>query len=167
MNISNLFQFILGFILGVFLLAVGSVGAAYYFFNRMAAAPPKPVFSETVADPPATDPASPQSQATEPEPAANETPEATTTAAEVEAEETPEPEEAAETSTDGYKATVTWSNGLSLRAEPSQDSARLGGIDYNSEVTVLGMSDDQGWQQIRLENGTEAWVKAGNLQKVN
>ncbi|ANV86894.1 SH3 domain-containing protein [Picosynechococcus sp. PCC 7117] len=167
MNISNLFQFILGFILGVFLLAVGSVGAAYYFFNRMAAAPPKPVFSETVADPLETTPTSPQSQETEPEPtatAANNDPEATE--AEAEEEEAPEPE-VAETSTDSYKATVTWSNGLSLRAEPSQDSARLGGVDYNAEVTVLGMSDDQVWQQIRLANGTEAWVKAGNLQKVN
>ncbi|WP_030007250.1 SH3 domain-containing protein [Picosynechococcus sp. NKBG042902] len=167
MNISNLFQFILGFILGVFLLAVGSVGAAYYFFNRMAAAPPKPVFSETVADPPETTPTSPQSQETEPEPtatAANNDPEATE--AEAEEEEAPEPE-VAETSTDSYKATVTWSSGLSLRAEPSQDSARLGGVDYNAEVTVLGMSDDQVWQQIRLANGTEAWVKAGNLQKVN
>ncbi|ANV83735.1 ligand-binding protein SH3 [Picosynechococcus sp. PCC 7003] len=166
MNISNLFQFILGFILGVFLLAVGSVGAAYYFFNRMAAAPPKPVFSETVADPPETAPTSPQSQETEPEPtavAANDLPETT----EAEAEEAPEPEVADETSADGYKATVTWSSGLSLRAEPSQDSARLGGVDYNSEVTVLGMSADGTWQQIRLENGTEAWVKAGNLQKVN
>lgn len=166
MNISNFFQFILGFILGVFLLMVGSVGAAYYFFNRMAAAPPKPTFAETVAEPETptrSENGTPLDQdSVSPSNANSASP--AQTAAEPKEEETMAAEDLPE---GAYQATVTWSGGLSLRAEPSQDSSRLGGIDYNAEVTVLGMSADGTWQQIRLEDGTEAWVKAGNLQKVN
>ncbi|MBV5260244.1 SH3 domain-containing protein [Synechococcus moorigangaii CMS01] len=163
MNISNLFQFIFGFILGVFFLLLGSVGAAYYFFNRMAASPPKPVFStETVAIPeaPAESPDQDESPAQEPTSTATATPEETTAEAEPKTEASDLPDGA-------YAATVTWSSGLSLRSEPSQDSSRLGGIDYNAQVTVIGTSEDGSWQQIRLENGTEAWVKAGNLARVN
>ncbi|BAW96083.1 hypothetical protein NIES970_10040 [[Synechococcus] sp. NIES-970] len=167
MNISNVFQFILGFLLGVFLLMVGSVGAAYYFFNRMAATPPKPVFSSEAIAPPEPAPTpEPEPQATEPDlaPIIAE-PEAI-------AEETPEEEEEAaaedtELPPGAYAATVTWSDGLSLRAEPSLESARIGGINFNTQVTVLGTNDDGSWQQIRLEDGTEAWVRAGNLRQAN
>lgn len=156
MSISSFFQFILGFILGVLLLVAGSVGAAYYFFNRMASAPPKPVFSETL----------PQATPTTAEPKA--TPEETETAA-VEEEDVPEEEAEAEEEipAGAYAATVTWSDGLSLRSEPSLEADRIGGVDYNEEVLVLEMSDDKVWEKIRLEDGTEAWVKAGNVKKVN
>lgn len=155
MSISSFFQFILGFILGVLLLVAGSVGAAYYFFNRMASAPPKPVFSETL---PAATPTKAEPKATTPEekkaePAA--------------VEETPEEEEEEEIPAGAYKATVTWSDGLSLRSEPSLEAGRIGGVDYNEEVLVLEMSDDKVWEKIRLGDGTEAWVKAGNVKKVN
>jgi len=152
MSISSFFQFVLGFILGVLLLVAGSVGAAYYFFNRMASAPPKPVFSETI---PQAEPA-----AVEPEAAAPEAPAPVV-------EETPEEEVAEEIPAGAYAATVTWSEGLSLRSEPSLGASRIGGVDYNEEVLVLEMSDDKVWEKIRLGDGSEAWVKAGNLKKVD
>ncbi|MGB2925053.1 MAG: SH3 domain-containing protein [Limnothrix sp.] len=156
MSISNFFQFIFGFILGVLLLVAGSVGAAYYFFNRMASAPPKPVFSETLPAP--TTPESEEKTAvTEAEPVAAE-------------EEEPEEEEeteAEELPAGAYEATVTWPQGLSLRSEPDADAGRIGGVDYNAQVIVLESSDDDVWDKIRLTDGTEAWVKAGNVKKVD
>lgn len=154
MSISGFFQFILGFILGVLLLMAGSVGAAYYFFNRMASAPPKPVFSETLPEPTEVDPPA-TAEAESPAPAAEATPE--------KPEEKPKEKPEAEIPADAYSAKVTWSGGLSLRAEPTANSDRVGGVDYNEEVLVLKESDDKQWQQIRLSDGTEAWVKAGNL----
>lgn len=151
MSISNFFQFILGFILGVFLLVAGSVGAAFYFFNRMASAPQKPVFSETLSEPKAEQKA-PTAAPKEPKP----------TPVAVEKEK---PEE--EIPANAYKAKVSWSSGLSLRAEPSLESERIGGVDYNAEVLVLSESDDKVWQKIRLSDGTEAWVKAGNVEKID
>lgn len=155
MSISSFFQFILGFILGVLLLVAGSVGAAYYFFNRMAAAPPKPVFSESL---PEATPTTPEPKATTPEVQKEEP---------AVVEEEPEEEAAEEIPAGAYAATVTWSDGLSLRSEPSFEASRMGGVDYNEEVLVLETSDDKVWEKIRLDNGTEAWVKAGNLKKVN
>jgi outer membrane biosynthesis protein TonB len=43
---SNLLQFILGFFLGLVILAGGSAAFAYLFWMRMAASPPKPIFTE-------------------------------------------------------------------------------------------------------------------------
>ncbi len=159
MSISGFFQFILGFILGVILLVAGSVGAAYYFFNRMASAPAKPVFSEETL--PESELETPSAEAT----SASET-----SSAQPKIVTTPEPksEEKEEKLPAGaYRATVTWPNGLSLRAQPSLDAERLGGIDYNTEVVILGYSDDKVWQQIRLGNGDKAWIKAGNVEKID
>lgn len=157
MNISGFFQFVLGFILGILLLVTGSVGAAYYFFNRLAAAPPKPVFSETV-------PATPKTETD----TANKQPNATAKSPDPEAEAKKEEKETdPETMPEGaYKAKVSWSSGLSLRSEPDLNAERVGGVDYNAEVVVLEESDDKVWQKIRLNDGQEAWVKAGNLTKI-
>ncbi|NJN73394.1 MAG: SH3 domain-containing protein [Limnothrix sp. RL_2_0] len=155
MSISSFFQFILGFILGVLLLVAGSVGAAYYFFNRMAADPPKPVFSETL----------PQATPTTAEPETTPAEEPAVVVEDVPEEE--EEEETEEIPAGAYAATVTWSGGLSLRSEPSLEAGRIGGVDYNEEVLVLEMSDDKVWEKIRLADGTEAWVKAGNVKKIN
>lgn len=66
-----------------------------------------------------------------------------------------------------YRARVTWSTGLSLRAEPGQEAARIGGVGYNSELIILKTSADGDWQQVRLLGSQqEGWVKAGNVEKV-
>ena len=156
MSISSFFQFIFGFILGVLLLISGSVGAAYYFFNRMASAPPKPVFSETIPAPPVEEEA--PEEPVEEETVAAE-PEATE---EVEAEE----EEEDEIPAGAYKARVTWSSGLSLRAEPDINASRVGGVDYNEEVLILSESNDGVWQKARTQGGQEAWIKSGNVEKL-
>ena len=53
--------------------------------------------------------------------------------------------------------------GLALRATPDREGAYIGGLPLNEVVTVLGLSEDGGWQRIRRENGQEGWVRAGNL----
>jgi hypothetical protein len=65
----------------------------------------------------------------------------------------------------GSQAKVIEPRGLVMRAEPRFDAARLGGIVVGEQVTILGVSADQGWQQVRRNlNGTEGWVKSGNLE---
>lgn len=65
----------------------------------------------------------------------------------------------------GSQAKVIEPRGLVMRAEPRLDSARLGGIVVGEQVTLLGVSADKGWQQIRRNlYGTEGWVKSGNLE---
>ncbi|MGV2387946.1 MAG UNVERIFIED_CONTAM: SH3 domain-containing protein [Microcystis novacekii LVE1205-3] len=35
---------------------------------------------------------------------------------------------------------MTWQSGLSLRSQPTSESTRLGGLDYNTKVSVVGTS---------------------------
>lgn len=65
-----------------------------------------------------------------------------------------------------YQGKVNASSGLVLRAEPAQDSARIGGVDYNSTAYVLRESPDKEWVYIR-QDGTkeEGWVRSGNLTR--
>ncbi|MEG3438433.1 SH3 domain-containing protein [Pannus brasiliensis CCIBt3594] len=81
--------------------------------------------------------------------------------------EAPAPKRSAkpETADRGYKARVTWQSGLSLRSEPTSQSARLGGLDYNTSVRIVGTSGDGQWQRVRLSDGREGWIKAGNITK--
>jgi uncharacterized protein YgiM (DUF1202 family) len=71
-----------------------------------------------------------------------------------------------EATSEGYQARVTWQSGLSLRSEPTSESTRLGGLDYNTKVSVVGTSSDGQWQRIRLSDGREGWIKAGNISRV-
>ena len=148
-------QFILGFLIGVALLAAGVAGATYVFLSSMAYNPPKPVFSEESKPPKAetktTKTNQPSAQPTE----------------ESQAEPEPEPEPEEELPSGAYRATVNWSEGLSIRAEPEQDAERIGGVEYNREVIVLKESGDRNWQQIRIPGSEqEGWVKAGNVEKI-
>ena len=158
MSISGLFQFIIGFILGVLLLALGSAGAAYYFFTKMAALPAKPVFSEEQAKP--------QTEAS------TETPSADSTESnKTQTEETPKPQPTSEPSKKlepgTYRAKVTWPEGLSLRQEASINAERIGGVGYNWEIIVLKDSDNKQWQKIRIpDSEQEGWIKAGNIKKI-
>jgi hypothetical protein len=159
MSISGFFQFIIGFIIGVLLLAGSGAAAAYFFLSSLSENPPKPVFSEEQPEPEASTTTVEDSQEEN-----SETPEATES-------ESASESSAATTETleaGAYKARVTWPQGLSIRSEPDLEATRIGGVAYNQEVVVLGESDDQEWQNVRVpRNGKEGWVKAGNLDKVS
>ena len=165
---STIFQFILGFILGVALIASVGAGVAYFYFTRMSShTPTKPVFEEETKSPPSPQ----QDEIAEADSAI--TPELTTqpeaipeTTPEPEPIPEPEPEPEPELPPNAYFARVTWPQGLSLRAEPSLDAERVGGIGYNARIIILEYSSDQKWQRIRIpESQQEAWVKAGNVEK--
>ena len=172
MNWSNFLQFILGFILGVALLGAGATGVAYLFFTRLSAPPPKPVFSEEKRENPTVPPSqnSPTPPTATATPTGQPTPEGQVTPEEKAMEKptpTPSPEKKQQEKLEPgtYKARVTWSEGLSLRAEPSTESERVGGAMYDSAVVVIETSSDGRWQKVRLSNGQEGWVRSGNLRK--
>jgi len=154
MSISSLFQFLIGFFLGIILFTAGIAGGAYFFLTQVSGNPPKPTFSEENASvkekTPSESPTPTETTATKPEEKETVT---------EEKEDLPE---------GAYRAKVTWSTGLSLRSQPSPDSERIGGVGYNSEIIILKTSEDGQWQQIRIpSSGEEGWVKAGNIEKIN
>ncbi|MBD2355567.1 SH3 domain-containing protein [Tolypothrix sp. FACHB-123] len=168
---SNVLKFILGILLAIAILIGSGVATALYFLNRTAIPPTKPIFSN---DNPSQKVQSPKpgdkvakntnSSATpSPSPSANATASPSPTSTEspkVEESPTPLPPGA-------YRGTVTWSQGLSLRAEPKQDAERVGGVGFNQKVVILEESPDKLWQKIRQEDtNQEGWVKAGNTQRV-
>ena len=154
MSFSGIAKFVIGFIVGILLLAGSSVAAAYYFFTKLAAPPPKPIFAE---EQPKASPVAKKTSAlsTSNQPSKQPTPSAS-----------PSPTE--KLPPGAYKARVTWEEGLSLRDGPGAESNRIGGVPFNQEVIVLKESNDQRWQQVRLAEGTqEGWIKSGNIQRVN
>lgn len=153
-RLSGVFQFLLGFFLGIFLLVGGTASLAYVVFSRMNANPEKPTFAEE--KPPET------TAKAESEPATNNGSN-TQPVEEVVARESVIEEELPD---GAYRAKVTWSTGLSVRSQPNLDAERIGGVEYNSEVIILQTSNDGDWQQVRLPNSQQGWVKAGNVEKV-
>ena len=152
---AGLIQFLLGFVIGIALLAGGAAGAVYLFVNRLAESPPKPVFPEESEakevlpeeNAPVSD--EPEAPATPPDPVAP-----------------PEPIE--ELPSGAYRARVTWGQGLSMRAEPNTEAERVGGIGYNSEIIILNNSEDQNWQYVRVpDSRQEGWIKAGNVERID
>jgi hypothetical protein len=164
---SNVFQFILGFILGVLLLVGGTAAVGFVFFSRLVSPPEKPVFSEEKESPNQVvqEKQSPQSELVNAE---KEKP-TPTPSPEVKSEEKkPESAEEKEKLPAGaYKAKVNWSSGLSLRAEPSKESERIGGVDYNTELIILEKSSDGNWEKVRVVGSDkEGWIKSGNVEKL-
>ncbi|MEM7579768.1 MAG: SH3 domain-containing protein [Mastigocoleus sp.] len=157
----NILKFILGITLAIAVLAGGGVAAALYLMNRNAILPAKPVFTN--------DNPSVKAQAKKiAEEKAN-----AKSKVDSDVQSTPKPSPTPKKSVEpklppgAYKARVTWSQGLSLRSQPTLESERVGGVGFNSEVIVLSTSDDKSWQKIRiLSTKQEAWVKAGNTKKV-
>ncbi len=152
MSISGFFQLIIGFLLGSTLFAAGVAGGLYLFFGGMSQSPPKPVFSEE--KPVVTDnkPSSTQENGD----TTNNTIE-TEKSNPVESEKLPE---------GAYRARVIWEEGLKLRAEPSKDAQRVGGVEYNWELIIL--SENGAWQKVRIpSSGQEGWIKAGNVERIN
>ncbi|WP_036478673.1 SH3 domain-containing protein [Myxosarcina sp. GI1] len=149
-------QLILGFFLGVALITGAIGGVGYLYFKSMSVRPKKPIFYEETAEG--------QKEIQQQNAAAaksNSKEEA------VASEPEPEPEPEPELPPNAYKAKVTWSEGLSLRAEPSLDAERIGGIGYDAEIIVLEVSADSNWQRVLLPwNEQEGWVKNGNTERV-
>jgi Bacterial SH3 domain len=161
---SNVLKFILGFLLAIAILIGSGVATALYFMNRTAIPPTKPVFSndnpsQRAQSVKATEKVAKTTESsTQASPSPNPTP-----------TESPKAEESPKPLPPGaYNGKVTWSQGLSLRAEPKQDAERVGGVGFNQKVVILEESDDKLWQKIRQEDSNqEGWVKAGNTQKVD
>ncbi|MGF1542191.1 MAG: SH3 domain-containing protein [Pleurocapsa sp.] len=147
-------QFVLGFILGITLVAGVAASAGYLYFRKMSDTPEKPVFSqettksiptETLQQPVTTSESPIETNTTEPEPE-------------------PEPE----LPPNAYMAKVTWPQGLSLRSEPDLNAGRVGGIEYNAEIVILEDSADGQWQKVRLPwSEQEGWVKGGNTERIS
>ena len=162
-------QFILGFIFGISLVAGVAAGAGYLYFKEMSTVPEKPIFSEEtkkstpteITKQPATTTAETEPETT-PIVSEPETPEPETPKPETSEPETPE------LPSNAYMAKVTWSQGLSLRSEPSLNAARVGGISYNAKIIILEDSADGKWQRVRLPwSQQEGWVKAGNIKRIS
>lgn len=153
--LSNILKTILGVLLAIAILLGGGAALAIYFMNRTSMTPPKPVFSN--------DKAAVKAQAAKtPTPGATTAPKPKPTPKKLALEEQEKP-----LPPGAYPATVTWPQGLILRAEPKINAERLGGIGFNAKVIVLELSNDKTWQKVRIESsGKEAWVKAGNTKKV-
>ena len=159
MSISSLFQFVIGFIIGIGVLAGGSTVAAYLFITNVDKYPPKPLFTEE------KHPENVPSDTTTSEAPAENNGMAIEAIEVTRKEKTPVPQKPLEPG--AYRAKVTWPEGLSLRSRPSIDGERIGGIGYNWEIIILKESADKKWQRIRIPSSQqEGWVKAGNVQKI-
>ncbi|AFZ03255.1 SH3 domain-containing protein [Calothrix sp. PCC 6303] len=156
----NIIKYILGIFLAIAILAGSGLATALYFVNRTAITPPKPIYAndkEELAKKAAKNPPKPavsKKANTTKTPAAKPT---ATPTAETTVEALP---------ANAYNARVTWSKGLSLRAEPRADAESVGGVGFDAKVIVIEESADQVWQKIRIEGSEkEGWVKAGNTKK--
>jgi len=158
---SGFFQFILGFILGLILFSAGIAGGAYWFLTKAAVNPSKPVFEEEKTTATKTNSNSTsQNSATVNSASSDDTSSNSVANAQLEEQQEQLPDGA-------YLARVTWNTGLSLRANPSIDAERIGGVGYNWEIIILSVSEDQNWQKVRIpSSGQEGWVKSGNVEKI-
>ena len=142
-------QFVLGFLLGLLITAGVTAGIAFFILTKLAKTPPKPLFAETISPPVAQE-------------------QITTGSLQTQTEETETPAIEFEAQEEGYRARVTWSDGLTVRSEPTVDSERLGGVEYDQELIVLETNPEETWQRIRLlDSNVQGWVKAGNLRKID
>jgi len=155
---SSLAKLLLGFILAIALLMAGGVATALYLMSKVSTYPPKPVFAN---DKPAVKAQrSPSSTTAKP-----------TKVSATKLSPKPSPSEAPASKPlqpGAYQARVTWSQGLSIRAEPNLDAERVGSLDYNQQIVVLAESADKMWQRVRLaDSEQEGWIKAGNTERVD
>ncbi len=150
MGWADLAKVMSGVVLAIALIAGGSFYAVQTLISQFTTPPPKPLFPN---DKPASKVKTVSTTKANPVPAASPKPSAK-----------PSPQKEAE----GYKAKIVLSTGLNLRQEPSRDSERIGGVDYNEEVTVLEESSDGEWEKVRLEeSGVEGWIKSGYTDRIN
>jgi hypothetical protein len=140
--LRGLLSLISGIAIAIAFVAAGGVIAVRYIVTQIATAPPRPAFTND-----------PKPGAIAPAPAV---------IAPVPAAPAPSP-----LPPGAYRARVTQPIGLVLRSAPNRSGARLGSVDYNDRVIVLGNSPDRRWQRVRLgETGPEGWVRSGNTRRV-
>lgn len=190
-RISATVQFILGFLLGIGLIAGISGAVLFAYYKKMSVLPQKPIYPKVNSN---TQPQANSSDFTDIEPIESVTSgdkieESLTTQTETESsdpqvlkdtpsdigsevEDEPEPEPPLENESelpaDAYRAVVTWPEGLSLRSEPTANSGRVGGISADASIIILEESADGNWQRVRLPwSGQEGWVKAGNVRRTS
>ncbi|MBM0743021.1 SH3 domain-containing protein [Phormidium sp. CLA17] len=150
MNGSGLLKALSGCLVAIALIAGGGFLAAQYLIAQFTTPPPKPMF---VNDKPTPKP-QPTAIATKPKP-----PQSKTTPS-----ATPSPKPSGE----GYQARITLSEGLNVRSNPAVDSDRVGGIDFDEEVTVLEETPNQEWQRVRVKtSNVEGWIKSGYTERIN
>jgi hypothetical protein len=152
MTLAGVEKFVIGVGLALAIMVGGSVMVGLYFMYRVTSRPPKPVFAnEKVA-------VESQQKTTKPK---------LVSAAQSSTQSTPSQTPSPSPLEPGaYKARVIWQQGLSLRAEPSYDAERIGGLDYNQQIVVLEESADKSWQKVRLADGEqEGWIKSGNTER--
>ncbi|NJN75906.1 MAG: SH3 domain-containing protein [Synechococcaceae cyanobacterium RL_1_2] len=151
-RLSYLIQFLLGFLIGVGILAGGIGLVGYLFFTKIAANPPTPVFEEEVAvdlPPEETNSEATSSSSSTPQPEATESEKPTEQKPKPEPEEKPKEEEEVKGL---YTGRVTWDSGLVLRSEPSLEGGQVGGVPYNAELIVLENSSDGKWQKVKVKS---------------
>ncbi|BAZ45957.1 SH3 type 3 domain-containing protein [Chondrocystis sp. NIES-4102] len=161
-RLSTTVQFILGFFLGISLIAGISGTIIFAYYKKMSVLPKKPIFSEVAST---TTSKSQKNTTTEIEPV-----ESNTLPNEQEQLETTSANnlEELELPANAYRAVVTWPEGLSLRAEPEQDAERIGGIAYQQNIIVLEDTTDGQWQRVKIpESEQEGWVKGGNTERTS
>ncbi|KGF73288.1 hypothetical protein DO97_20870 [Neosynechococcus sphagnicola sy1] len=143
---SGFLKLILGMALALVLLIAGGSAISWLLMSRLIGSPPKPEFEN---DHPLS-----KNQPT-PVVLVSPTPVKPTQAT---VTPTPSPQPGA------FSARISWPQGVTVRDRPATDGSRVTGVDFNAQVTVLENSADGIWQRIRLENGREGWIKAGNLE---
>jgi len=159
-TMSKISQFILGFVLAIALLFLAGAGLTRYLLTRLSTLPPRPSFTNDPSPNPLTKTASPETSPTS-SPAVNPVNPSPSVAA------SPSPNPSPSPSPAGYRARVTQPIGLRVRQEANIDSATIGGVEYNQEITILEDSPDGGWQKIQLAGGAQGWIKGGNTTRIN
>lgn len=141
-------KFLLGVILGIAAIgAIAGAGGYYFFATSLSVQPKRPQFAEE----------------NKPKPKPIATPKPTESAKP--ADSKPEKAEK-ELPVGAYGATVIWEQGVSLRQEATDSSAKIGGVAFKEKVTVMQENTEKTWAQVRNSDGTiEGWLKSGNLER--
>ena len=169
-RLISTFQFILGFIVGIAIIAGCSAAGGYFYISKMATNPKKPIFTEEIEPLPDIEVKDGDSKTNDESSTATEViteiPPDEIPPDEIPPDEIPPPAEEL-LPANAYKARVTWPQGLSLRAEPDVNSARIGGIGFDAEIIIIKESSNKRWQKVRLPwSQQEGWVKGGNTKRV-
>ncbi len=163
-RLSSIVQFILGFVLGISLIAGLSGTVIYAYYKKMSTLPKKPAFPEVPAQPSASKDTQPSTSI---EPLESDI---TKESKELDQEAKAEPESKPESELppNAYRAEVTWPQGLSLRAEPDVNADRIGGVGFEEKIIILEDSADGKWQRVRVPGSEqEGWVKGGNTKRTS
>ncbi len=60
---------------------------------------------------------------------------------------------------------VTYGEGLRVRDRPDRDAEVLGGVEFDTVVTILERSQDGEWVKVRTQDGLEGWVLSFGIQE--